>query len=113
MPRWMAPSIRVVFAATWMPAWRRALVAFWDSRCEHRAVPGPGRGGQNPGLARARRAGDHFHGAGRGKRVPTAAAWSSRSPRGAPCSRGSRARPGQCRAKLREVGAETPRGQLA
>ena len=37
---------------------------------DHRSVPGPGDGGQDAGLAGAGRAGDHFHGAGRGERVP-------------------------------------------
>jgi hypothetical protein len=37
---------------------------------DHRAVPGPGEGGQDGGLAGASRAGDHFDGAGRGERVP-------------------------------------------
>jgi hypothetical protein len=36
-PRWMAPSRRVVFAATWIPAWRSSLVAFWEV-----AVPNTG-----------------------------------------------------------------------
>jgi hypothetical protein len=37
---------------------------------EYRSIPCPGDGGQDPGLAGAGRAGDHFHGAGRGERVP-------------------------------------------
>ena len=61
----------MVFAATWMPACAEFVGGvLGGGGAEDRAVPGPGDGGQDAGLAGAGRAGDHFHGAGRGERVP-------------------------------------------
>jgi hypothetical protein len=40
------------------------------SRASHRAAPGAGAGGQDPGLARSGRAGDDLDGACRGQHVP-------------------------------------------
>jgi hypothetical protein len=83
-PRWMAPSSRVVFAATWIPAWRSSLVAFWEV-----AVPTTG-----PSHARAMAARTLVLPVPAGPVITStvraevsacqaAAAWSSRSPRGA------------------------------
>jgi len=68
---------------------------------------------RDAGLASAGRAGDHFHSAGRGERVPGGGGLVQAQPaRRALLARVVRA-VGQCRAELREVGAEAPRGQLA
>jgi hypothetical protein len=80
---------------------------------DHRPVPGPGEEGQDGGLPGAGRAGDHFGGPGRGERVPR----GGRLVQAQPARRAMLARDagaaGQCRLQLREIGAETPRGQLA
>ena len=61
----------MVLAADLDPGLAEAVGGVLGGRgAEHRPVPGPGDGGQDPGLAGAGRAGYHFHGAGRGERVP-------------------------------------------
>jgi hypothetical protein len=79
----------------------------------YRPVPGLGEGGQDRGLAGTGRACDHFGGPGRGERVPR----GGRLVQAQPARRVVLARDagvaGQCRLQLREIGAETPRGQLA
>ena len=70
-PRWMAASSRVVLTATRIPACAETVGGvLGGGGAEDRAVPGPGDGGQDAGLAGAGRAGDHLDGAGRGERVP-------------------------------------------
>ena len=50
---------------------RSSLVAFCEVAVPNTGpVPGPGGGGQDPGLAGPGRAGDHLDGAGRGEHVP-------------------------------------------
>ena len=75
---------------------------------DYRPVPRPGEGGQDAGLAGACRAGYHFDSASRGERVPGCGRLVQPQPaRRVMFARVARAA-GQCRAELREVGAETP-----
>ena len=85
---------RVVLAATWTPAARSSLVAFWEV-----AVPNTGPSHTDAAVARTQvfpvPAGPVTISAVRAevRTCQTAAAWSSRSPRAAACSRVSCPRP--------------------
>ena len=86
-----------MFAATWMPAARSSLVAFWEV-----AVPNTGPSHTRAAVARTLvlpvPAGPVITSTVRAEvsTCQTAAAWSRRSPRGAACSRASCARPRSC-----------------
>ena len=113
-PRWMAASSRVVLAAIWTAGGAELVGGvLGGGGAEYRPVPGPGDGGEDAGLAGAGRAGDHFDGARRGKRVPDGGGLVQPQP----ARRGVLARvvraAAQLRLEQRGVGAEAPRGQLA
>ena len=117
-PPVMSASSRVVFAATCTPAVRSSLVAFWEVAVPNTCPVPSGCAQARAAAARTRvlpvPAGPVITSTVRAEvsTCQTAAAWSSRSPRGVVCSRASCARSCSCAAQQRRVGAQAARRQL-